>query len=342
MEGDDVAMRSPLQRIRLGACVLTLVFALAVAGYRVIGDYDWVEAVWMVVITISTVGYGEHSGFTPALQIFTIFVILFGMTAAMYTFGGLFQMMLEGELERVIGRRRMTRELEHLNNHVIICGFGRMGRNLIGDLRKHSRQLVTIDNDPLVAEDANAEAVLCVQGDATQESLLELVNIQQASALVTTLPSDADNVFITLTARNLNPSLQIIARAEQISTEKKLKQAGANKIVMPTIVGARQMVRMITRPSTADLMELVSESNVADLELDEMVISQQSRLVGVTVRETEAHRRHKLLLVAIKRTNGDLIFSPDADEKFQAHDVIMLMGHSEGIEKFRRQFADQE
>ncbi len=331
-------MRSPLHRIRLGACVLVSVFALAVIGYRVIGGYDWVDAIWMVVITISSVGYSERSSFGPTLQIYTIFVILFGMTAAVYTFGGLMQVMIEGELERVIGKRRMTRDLDKLSNHIIICGFGRMGQNLVNDLRSAAQQVVAIDSDPIAVDEAIAAGVLCVHGDATEESLLESVHIRRATTLVTTLPSDAESVFITLTARNLNPSLQIIARAEHQSTEKKLRQAGANKVVMPTIVGARQMVRMITRPTTTDLMELVSESGVADLELDEFLIHEDGALVGVSVGETEAHRRHKLLVIGIKRSGGDLIFNPDANEQFQSQDVVMLMGHAEDIERFRVEF----
>lgn len=320
--------------------VLVTVFAIAVIGYRVLGEMEWIDALWMVVITVSTVGYGERSQLGPELQLFTIGVILFGMTAAVYTFGGLFQLMLEGELERVIGRRRMEKEIQQLDRHILICGFGRMGQNLADELKTRKRAIVVIDKDEKAVEEARELGVLSVEGDATEEEVLRSLHIDKAKTLVAALPSDAESVFITLTARNLNPEIQIIARAEQPSTEKKLRQAGADRVVMPTVIGARQMVRMITRPTTADLIELVNESSFTELELEEFLIEPGSELVGVTVRETEALRRHRLLVVAIKDQQGRLTFSPTADLKFTAGDTVMLMGHAEDIEKFCKEFLE--
>ena len=333
-------MKTPLQRIREGAMVLTAVFVIAVLGYRFLGDMGWIDALWMVVITVSTVGYGERSQLEPEVQLFTVGVILFGMTAAFYTFGGLIQIILEGEFDRLIGRRRMQKEIQQLDQHVLICGYGRMGQYLSADLKDRKRPIVVIDKDEKAIAEARLLGLLAVEGDATEEDVLRALRIEHAWALVAALPSDAESVFITLTARNLNPDIQIIARAEQPSTEKKLRQAGANKVVMPTVIGARQMVRMITRPSTADLIEMVNESSFAELELEEFLIEPASQLVGVTVRETEALRRHKLLVIAIKDQSGELTFSPTAEQKFQAGDTVMLMGHAEDTEKFCQEFLE--
>ena len=332
-------MKTPLQRIRLGALVLSVTVLVAIFGYRYFGGYGWVDALWMVVVTISTVGYGERSGLSGGLQLFTIFVILIGISAAAYTFGGLFQMLLEGEIERLIGTRRMTREIEKLHQHVIICGFGRMGKNLANELREQQHAVVIVEQDQVAVEAARQSGLLVAQGDATDEKLLETVHVEVAKCLVICLPSDADSVFITLTARNLNPDLQIIARAEQLSTEKKLRQAGADRVVMPAIVGARHMLRMITRPTTADLMEMVGESSFTDFDLDEVVIAEDSRLVGYTVQETEANRRFKLLVVAVKREDGTLLFNPEAGHCFAANHTVMVLGHSEDILRFRSEFA---
>ena len=332
-------MKTPLQRIRLGALVLSVTVLVAMFGYRYFGGYGWVDALWMVVVTISTVGYGERSGLSGGLQLFTIFVILIGISAAAYTFGGLFQMLLEGEIERLIGTRRMTREIEKLHQHVIICGFGRMGKNLANELREQQHAVVIVEQDQLAVEAARQSGLLVAHGDATDEKLLETVHVEVAKCLVICLPSDADSVFITLTARNLNPDLQIIARAEQLSTEKKLRQAGADRVVMPAIVGARHMLRMITRPTTADLMEMVGESSFTDFDLDEVVIAEDSRLVGYTVQETEANRRFKLLVVAVKREDGTLLFNPEAGHCFAANHTVMVMGYSEDILRFRSEFA---
>lgn len=333
-------MRTPLERIKLGGFVLFAIFFLSVIGYRVLGGYSWLDAIWMVTITVSTVGYGESKSTLPTeLQLLTLVVIMTGISAAVYTFGGLFQLMVEGELEHLLGRRRMTKEITALSGHTIICGYGRMGRNLARELRSHQRQLVVIDASPEAFAEATADGHLGILGDATEESALLDAGLMRAGTLVSTFPNDAESVFITLTARNLNPKIRIIARAERESTEKKLTQAGADSIVMPTVVGARQMGRMITRPSTAQLIRLVDEGGSADIDLDELRVKPGCRLVGMQVEQTEAHRLHKLLVVAIKSPDGTLKFNPKASETIDAEDELMVIGHRDDILKFRRQYG---
>ena len=332
-------MRTPLQRIRLGGIVLGAVFVFAVLGYRFIGGYDWLAAIWMVVITISTVGYGESSQLPAEVQAMTVAVILTGISASVYTFGGLIQLILEGELEQVLGTRRMNKEILQLSNHTIICGYGRMGHNLSHELKSQGHQLVIIDSNHEAIEDATANGYLCVTGDATQDETLEKAGLERASTLVSTFANDAESVFITLTARELNASIRIIARAERESTQKKLRQAGADLIVMPTVVGARQMGRMVTRPSTAHLINMVDEGSNRDFDLDELKVDASSRLIGMTLEETEAHRLHKLLVVAIKTTEGSLTFNPDAGELIRRGDVLMVIGHRDHIAKFRQEFG---
>lgn len=331
-------MRAPLHRIRLGAVVLAVISVSAVVGYHALG-YDWLDAIWMVVITVSSVGYGEETDSDANVKILSIAVIVFGLSAAAYTIGGLLQMITEGELERALGRRKMTRDIERLKEHVVICGFGRMGEMLARDLTSMERLFVIVDNDVERIADAESHRYLCLSGDATEEETLREAGIERASALVTGLPNDAASVFITLTSRNLNPNLQIIARAEHPSTEKKLRQAGADRVVMPALVGARQMARLITRPSTADLMELVAETSFLDYELDEIAVPEDSKLARVTVRETEAHRRHRLLVVAVKEKDGNMVLNPDAEYTFKSGDVVIFMGHTEDIARFRDEYA---
>lgn len=333
-------MYSPWRRIRSGAILLGSTFAVAVIGYRYFGGFDWIGAIWMVVITISTVGHGEESVFGPWMQLFTVGVILIGMTASVYTFSGFFQLVLEGELDRALGRRRMTREIQRLSGHVIVCGYGRMGQKLVQDLTNERLPIVVVDNDPNVVANCVADGLLCVLGDATDEGVLDSVGIGRARALVTSLPSDADSVFITLTARDMNSSLQIVARAEQQSTEKKLRQAGADRVVMPTIVGAKQMVRMLTRPGTAQLIDLVTESSFQDIELDEVSLGAQTCLQGQSLAEIESLSKHNLLVIAIQRKERGLIVNPKGNETLQAHDIIMLMGHPDDIQNFRVEIKD--
>ena len=328
-------MQTPLDRVRFGAIVAAVAIVLATIGYHTLGDYAWSEALWMVIITISTVGYSENSQASTAVQLLTVAVIVVGMSSAVYTLSGFFQLVLEGELERSLGVRRMTRQIEELRDHVIICGMGRSGRNLAHELRQRGRDFVVVEKDESRVEELSAldSPILC--GDATEEIVLRKAGIERAQAIVSSLPSDADNVFITLTARDINPNLLIVASAAHESTAKKLHQAGAQKVVMPARISAIQISRMILHPSTADLMELVAESSYLDLELDELSVEQYSGLIGVTVRETEAHRKHKLLVVAVRREGGELIFNPDAEYAFSPKDIAIVMGSRAQIDVFR-------
>lgn len=291
----------------------------------------------MVVITVTTVGFGESSQSTPTVQLLTILLILFGMTAAVYTSTGFFQLVLEGELERTLGFRRMTRQIEKLKDHTIICGLGRSGRSLAEDLMRRGREVVIVEQDDDRLEEANQLHCMVIDGDATQEATLLRAGVQRAKSLVISLPSDADNVFITLTARELNPDLMIVARASQENTAKKLRQAGAQKVVMPAAVSAKLMSRMVLDPSAADWLELIAESSYEDLDIEELEIGDFPKLIGKTVQDTEAQRTHRLLFVAIRDGNGDILANPSADYVFQKDDVGVLMGNPANIDQFREQ-----
>lgn len=311
---------------------------LSTIGYRYIADYGWIESLWMVLITISTVGYAERSESIASVQLLSMAVILVGMSSAVYTFSGFFQLALEGELERILGVRRMSRQIDKLREHVLICGMGRSGRNLAMNLQDRGPDFVIVENDEEKIEEATELGFAVIDGDATDEAVLRRAGINHARVLVSVLPSDADNVFITLTAREMNPDLLIIAHAEQESTAKKLHQAGAQKVVMPARVSALQMSRMILHPSTADLMELLAESSYLDLESDELEVDLHKALIGVSVRETEAHRTHKLLVVAVRQGNGEMVFNPAAEYVFAPGDIVIVLGHREHIDQFRAQY----
>ena len=250
--------------------MLALVILGSILVYRLSGQYSWLEALWLVIITISTVGFSEASQLPPGLQLFTILVILVGLSVTAYTFTGAIQMLLAGEIDQALGIRRMQKQISQLDQHVIICGVGRIGRHLAEEL--HGRQLpyVLIENDPEKLDDARELGFLVVDGDATEEEVLTRAGAARAKTIIITLPSDAANVFITLTVREINPDIRVVAVAEHEKTCKKLRRAGADRIVMPTLVGARQLARMITHPTTADLMDLVAEKTYLDLELDEI------------------------------------------------------------------------
>jgi len=329
--------KSPLTRFRIGLCVLGSVFLMGVFVYRLWG-WSFVESIYMVALIFSTVGLKEVRHLTPAQMIFTTVLIVVGVSTALYIMGGLVQMVAEGEINRALGLRRVTREIERLKDHVVLCGFGRMGQTLARELHRSRTSFVVIEKDPERIAEATALGYLAVSADATEEEALLSVGVMRARTLVTTLPGDADNVFITLTAHNLNPALRIIARGELRSTEKKLIQAGADQVVLPATTAAQRMATMITRPSAVELIEVVAGRQLSEIELDELLIPSDSPLVGVTVRQSEPRTRHGLMIIAVRTADGRLEFNPDGDTMFQTGSTVMVMGRREDIDRFRKDY----
>jgi voltage-gated potassium channel len=325
------------RRIRIGSIISGIVLVAAVLGYCVLGR-DPLDALYMVIITISSIGYTEQSNLPAIEKGFTILVIIFGMSAAAYALGGLVQLMTEGEIARALGLRRLTKEIERLSDHIIVCGFGRIGHFVAEELHRHEQPFALVEHSAERVAEAQSQGYLVLNGDAREEDVLQAVGVRRAKTLVTALNSDADNVFITLTSRELNPNLHIIARGELPSTRKKLLQAGANRVVLPAAIGAQRMAAMITRPSTVELLELVTGRGVMDVALDGLRIGDSSPIVGQTVQTIEARKRFSLLVVAVKRASGDMSFNPDEKLRFAGGDTIILMGRVEDIERFRVEY----
>jgi voltage-gated potassium channel len=332
-------MTSPLSRLRNGLVVLAIIFLVGVLGYRLAG-WSLLDAVYMVVLSLSTVGLEEVHDLndSPVLKAFTIVVIVFGVSTTLYILGVFVQMMTEGEINRALGVRRATREIKRLNGHIVICGFGRVGEILARELQRHQKSFVVVENNPERINEATSLGYLALNEDATEEDALSAAGVERASTLATTLPRDADNVFITLTARNLNSKLTIIARGEFPSTEKKLLQAGADRVVMPAAAGALRMAAMITRPAALELIEVVAGRQIAEVEVDEVTIPEGSPLVGMSVRQSQPRSRHGLLIAAFRRTGGKLEFNPGGDAVFEAGTSVVLLGRQADIDRFRAEY----
>ena len=335
------AKHQSTRSIVVGFALLLSVITAAVTGYSIFFGLGWLEATWLTIVTITGVGYAEQSTKPPSFQLFTIFVIVLGFVATAYALTGLIRLLLEGELERAVGKRRMEKEINKLDNHVIVCGYGRLGQFIAADLGHDHHQFVVVENDPDQVAEAQQDGYLVEAGDATEEHVLVAAGLERAKALVTSLPSDAENVFITLTARNLNPQVQIISRAEHPSTARKLSQAGASQTILPALTSARHMVRMITRPTTADLIELVAQKDFQDFELDELRIPPNNPLVGVSMRDSHAHFKHRLLVIAVKQSDDSMVFNPDADYVFAESETAIVMGRRDDIDTFCAQFGLQ-
>lgn len=327
---------SLLARIRRGATFLGAFFVVAVTGYKWLTGCSWLDAVYFFVITVSTVGYGETSSARPEVQLYTIAMIVVGVLAVGYTVGLVIQSMIEGQIERALGARRMEQQIEQLKRHAIICGYGRLGKTIIQELQRRKKPFIVLDKDPETVGAALEEGILAMLGDATDEETLLHAGIKQAQTIVIALRSDADNVFLTLTARNLAPTIRIIARGEQVATEKKLRQAGADQVVLPAVIGGRRMAALVTRPNAAELLEHFTNHERIDVDLEELRIPDTSPLVGQSVRDTAARQQHNLLIVGIRRAAGAMMFNPAPDDRFETDDTLVVMGRVEDVQAFQR------
>ncbi len=330
-------MNNSWRRIATGALFFLITCVTAVAGYMIAG-WQLLDAVYMVVITVFGVGYGETKPLeSPFLKIFTMGVIIAGCSSGIYVVGGFVQMIAEGEINRMMGTRRMSKGIERLSGHVLICGFGRVGQMLAHDLAGSGISMVIIDSNESRVLDAQRAGLLSVLGSASEEPTLEAAGIKHARVLATVLPDDAANVFITLVARDMNPTIEIIARAEAPSTEKKLLRSGANRIVMPALIGATKIAHMIVRPSAEDLLmgltgktHLNEELKQIGLELSEIEIQANSALVGKTVADVEVGGGG-YVVVAIKRADGSVVRNPESDFSLAAGDLFMIVGHKDAV-----------
>ena len=323
-----------IARLRMGIVALCVIFLIGFVGYQIAG-WSPIEAAYMTVLILSTVGLETVHPLGQGLMLFSTVLTAVGVFAVLYIMGVFVQMTTEGELNRALGIQKLTRSVQKLSGHVIICGFGRMGEVLAEQLQRQRLSFVFIEKDPERVAEATAQNHLVIADDATEERTLEMAGIERAESLVTSLPVDADNVFITLTARELNPDLRIVARAQVPSTEKKLKQAGANHVVLPAAAGAYRMARMITHPSMMELVELVSGRLISEVDVEEMRIPESSPLVGKTVGEVDIRRAHNLLVVAVRHLDEKPIFAPGPDLRFMAEDTLSVIGPLASIRQFR-------
>lgn len=339
-------MHESFRRILTGAVFFAVTIIVAIAGYVVAG-WSLLDAVYMVVITIFGVGYGEVRPITSAtLRIFTIFVIIAGTSSAVYMVSGLVQMITEGELNRALGVTRMLKTIEALQEHVIICGFGRMGQILARELSDAKQAFVIIDSNGDRVTEAQELGYLVVTGNATDEEVLTVAGIEKARYLATVLPDDAANVFITLTAHEMNDSLIILARGEFPSTERKLRLAGAHHIVLPATIGAMRMTHIITHPAALDFLEQNDGSSTLnellgqlDVQLDELAIPSTSFLIGGILSDIEVRGKGAFIVVALRRADGTTINTPPHDTPIMVGDTVIVIGRRGDIPKFAEHYA---
>ncbi|PIY43434.1 MAG: potassium channel protein [Armatimonadetes bacterium CG_4_10_14_3_um_filter_59_10] len=325
----------PLARLRLVVILIVLLVMTGTLGYVCIEHMSMLNAVYMTIITLATVGYRELKELSPSGKVFTMALIVFGVVALAWALESLTEAAVTEQLSRGFWRRRMNRIIEKMKNHYIVCGHGRMGQEITEELKRRDLPFVVIEINPEQLPLLNELGYPYINGDAARDETLLQARIRAARGLVTVGPTDADNTFVTFTARGLNPSLLIVARSVYRENEEKLRRAGANRVLSPYIIGGRRMAAALLQPSVADFLDVVMHSQELEFAMDEIAVELGSPLSGRPLNELEELSPTRPAVVGIKASNGRILANPDPTAPIEAGATLIVLGTEAQIETLR-------
>ncbi|WNJ16586.1 potassium channel protein [Pontibacter sp. G13] len=329
----------PIRRIIIGAISLLVIFLYGTLGFHWIEGYDVLDSIYMTTITVSTVGYGTLQELSDAGRLFTVSLIVLSSGIFLYVITSLTTFILEGEMQQILNRYRQSKIVSKLQNHFIICGLGRNGREAAREFIRQDQAFVIIEqNEEVLEEFLSHHKCHVVRGDATHDDVLERANIRRASGLISALATDAENVYISLTAREMNPKIKIIARASNPSSISKLKRAGANDVIVPNKIGGQKMANLLTRPALVEFVDLISGEGNPDLHLMDIPCEGQTKLVGKTLRELNIRSRTGVLVLGFKHGDQAVALNPTADDEIQSEDRLFILGTDIELEAFQKAF----
>lgn len=330
-----------LRNVLRGLMMLALVLIIGTFGYGFLEGWPFFDALYMTVITITTVGYGEVRPVSEAGRVFTIAVIFMGMGIMAYVLGLVAQAIVEFQLGTILGRRRLDQKIRSQRNHYIVCGYGRIGRIIAQELKSHGIPLVVIDNHPDSSQNLMQNGVPYIVGDATSEEVLNEAGIERAKGLVSVVSSDADNLFITMTARGLSSDLFILSRAEDEQTQKKLLRAGANRVVLPYLIGGQKMAHTIVMPAVTDFLEVTVHEKGIELKMEELLVGERSRLNGLTLVESGIRQEMNVMIIAVSKKGGGMAFNPSSQTRIEKGDTLIALGHVSDLERLAEVLSGQ-
>ncbi|MEI4829748.1 potassium channel protein [Bacillus sp. FJAT-53711] len=322
-------------RKQLTIAIICMCFVVIVGtiGFMIIEEISMFQAFWMTMITVLTVGYGDAVPLTKAGKVFALLIIPLGVGIVTYAIGVVAAMIVEGNLFQAVRRKQMEKQIAEIKDHIIVCGCGRVGLQVVQELREKNMPFIVVDREESVLTE---QKLLYVHGDATDDEVLHKAGITRAAGLVAIVASDAENVFITLTARGLNPNIKIIARAEKQESEEKLRRAGANKVINPSSMAGIHIAKGIANPFTVHYIDTVLYGTDQNFAIEEIEMAAGSSLIGKTLMEENVRNRFDVTILAILR-DGHIIHNPTGAEKLAERDMIIVFGPVEKLEQFEKE-----
>ena len=321
------------RKLKISLFFLFATVVFGTSGYVIFEGMVPFDAFYMTLITISTVGFSEVKPLSPVGRGITIVIIISGISLLTYTLGQVARIIVEGELRNILGRRKLEKQISALKDHYIICGYGRIGGIIVKELIAAKMELVVIEQSVDRIEELEAEHVLFLNMDATSDEALKAAGLERAKGLVTAVSSDADNVFIALSAKGMRSDIFILSRASDVKNEDKLLRAGASRVVCPYQMGGKRMAEILHKPTVVDFLDQTMIDSDLGLQMEEAIIAEGSSIAGQTIMGSRIRQEFGVVIVAIKRKSGEMVFSPGPEEIFNSGDVIVAIGKKDEIQK---------
>jgi voltage-gated potassium channel len=326
----------PKTKLQIAVWAIIGIVAFGTVGFKLIEGWPWFDCFYFTLITITTIGFGEPANMHHSTRYFTVALIVMGLITVSYALSAAAQAVIEFELVSRFGKRRMFKDINRLTDHYVVCGAGRVGSRVIREIARREVEFVVIESDESRADRMLSAGHLVLMGDATHEDVLKAAGIERARGVVCALASDPDNLYLTLAARDLNKTALIVARANDEAAVARLLKAGANKVVSPIVTGSSQMAQMLLKPAVADFIELATMTDALELEIEQIGIQRSSPFVGHSLKETDIRSHMDVIVIAIKRAEGRMLFNPSADTVIEEGDALVAMGSHEGLESLER------
>jgi voltage-gated potassium channel len=316
--------------LRLGVLAVVSAIVLGTVVFHLLEGWSILDSLYVTAQTVTTVGFGDLAPRTLRGRLFATFFMMVGVGIVLYSLTSAVQSIVQSELVATFGQRRLSRKMSKLRNHFIICGAGRVGSHLIRSLQGTDDTFIVLENDTQKVGRLVDSGIAVLVRDATLEESLHDAGVEHARGLAACLPDDADNVYVVLTARHLNPAIHIVARAAEEQAEAKLIRAGANRVVAPTLIGGHRMAMALTKPAVGDFLDSIT-ANQLDLGFEQLEVEPTSSFVGRKLRETTIRSQLNIVIVSIRRSTGELIFNPNGDAMIQAGDMLIAIGNAESL-----------